>query len=90
MTIDALIMLAGALVATLPFLGFPGSWDTILFFLLGVCIFALGIVVRRGGISKFVKSEKRPAKNHTMFSESQPVGQSGGNIQDTRHDEIAS
>lgn len=47
MTLDALIMLAGALVAVLPFLGFPNNWDTVLLFLLGVAIVGLGIVVRR-------------------------------------------
>ena len=49
MTIDTLIMLAGAFVAVLPFLGFPNSWDTALFFLAGVFIISLGIVVRRRG-----------------------------------------
>jgi hypothetical protein len=47
MTLDALIMLIGALVALLPFLGFPNSWDSVLYFLLGVIIIGLGIVVRR-------------------------------------------
>lgn len=47
MTIDALIMLAGAFVAGLPFLGFPNSWDTVFFFIAGAFIIALGIVVRR-------------------------------------------
>jgi len=47
MTLDALIMLAGALVAALPFLGFPNSWDSVLLFLIGVFIVALGIIVRR-------------------------------------------
>ena len=47
MTIDALIMLLGAIVAVLPFLGFPENWDTVFFFLAGVFIIALGIVVRR-------------------------------------------
>ena len=47
MTLDALIMLAGAFVAVLPSLGFPNSWDTVLLFLAGVFIIALGIVVRR-------------------------------------------
>lgn len=49
MTLDALIMLAGAFVAVLPFLGFPNSWDTVFFFLAGIFIVALGIVVRRRG-----------------------------------------
>lgn len=47
MTLDALIMLVGALIALLPFLGFPNSWDTVLFFILGVIVIALGIIVRR-------------------------------------------
>lgn len=47
MTLDALIMLAGALVGIWPFLGFPPSWDTVILFVLGAFIFALGIVVRR-------------------------------------------
>jgi len=47
MTTDTLIILSGALVALLPFLGFPTSWDTVLFFLLGIFVIGLGIVVRR-------------------------------------------
>ncbi len=47
MTLDALIMLAGAFVTVLPFLGLPNSWDTVLLFLAGVAIIGLGIVVRR-------------------------------------------
>ncbi|MDO8514581.1 MAG: hypothetical protein Q7S50_03495 [bacterium] len=47
MSLDALIMLTGAFVALLPFLGFPNSWDTVFFFLAGVLMIALGIVVRR-------------------------------------------
>ena len=47
MTLDALIMLAGAFVIVLPFLGFPTNWDTALLVIVGVCIVGLGIVVRR-------------------------------------------
>jgi len=47
MTLDSLIMLAGAFVAILPFLGFPNSWDSVILFVLGALIIALGIVVRR-------------------------------------------
>jgi hypothetical protein len=46
---DVLIMLFGAFVAFLPFLGFPNSWDTIFLVIAGVCMIALGIAVRRGG-----------------------------------------
>lgn len=88
MTIDALIMLAGALVAALPFLGFPSDWDTVLFFLLGVAVFALGVVVRRTYAGR---REKRPViKNQTMFSESQPARHSGSDTSETHHDEVAS
>ncbi len=47
MSLDALIMFSGALVALLPFLGFPNSWDAVLFLILGLFIVVLGIVVRR-------------------------------------------
>ncbi len=47
MTLDALIMFAGAFVALLPFLGIPNSWDRALYFLVGVFVFALGVLVRR-------------------------------------------
>lgn len=47
MTLDTLIMLSGAFVALVPFLGFPTSWDTALLLLAGIIIIGLGIVVRR-------------------------------------------
>jgi hypothetical protein len=60
MTLDALIMFAGAFVALLPFLGFPTSWDTAILFILGIFIVALGIVVRRRGLG--LPEEERRAK----------------------------
>ncbi len=50
MTVDTLLIFSGAFVAILPFLGFPQRWDTVLFFLAGILIVALGIVVRRSGV----------------------------------------
>lgn len=47
MSLDALIMFSGALVALLPFLGFPNSWDAVMFLVLGLFITFLGVVVRR-------------------------------------------
>lgn len=44
---DVLIMFFGSVVLLLPFLGFPNSWDTILFVLAGASTIALGILVRR-------------------------------------------
>lgn len=59
MTLDTLIMLSGALVAVLPFLGFPNSWDNAIFFLAGVFVIALGITVRRRGTGSAHKQEPR-------------------------------
>lgn len=50
MTLDGIIMLAGVLVALVPFLGFPLQWDNILLVLLGIIVIALGIIVRRRGL----------------------------------------
>lgn len=47
MTLDAAIMFTGALVAILPFLGFPHRWDSVIVFILGAVTIALGIAVRR-------------------------------------------
>ncbi len=47
MTLDSLIMFAGAFVAILPFLGFPNTWDSVILVVLGAFVIALGIVVRR-------------------------------------------
>ncbi len=68
MTLDTLIMFSGALVALLSFLGFPNSWDTVIFALLGVFIVILGIVVRRRGTSR----ERTSPRNGTTFAESMP------------------
>lgn len=60
MTLDTLIMLAGAFVALLPFLGFPNSWDRFFFLCAGIFIIALGIVVRRrlGQKPRMMKNEE--------------------------------
>lgn len=69
MTLDALIMLAGSLVALLPFLGFPNSWDTVMFFFLGIFVVALGIVVRRRG---WKQHPREPQQRASGFVESAP------------------
>ena len=58
MTLDALIMLVGAIVAVLPFLGFPHSWLQWLLLAAGVLVFFLGIVVRRRLSQKKYLSEQ--------------------------------
>jgi len=49
MTVDTLIMLSGAFVALLPFLGFPSGWDKAMLLIVGIFVISLGIVVRRKG-----------------------------------------
>lgn len=66
MTLDTLIMLAGTLIALLPFLGFPNSWDRVLFLLLGILVIALGIVVRR-------RSGGEAPKKRALFAENGPM-----------------
>lgn len=68
MTIDALIMFAGALVALTPFLGFPVSWDRVIFFLLGVLVISLGIAVRRQRVKQARQTREQP----TSYAESTP------------------
>lgn len=68
MTIDALIMLAGFLVAAMPFLGFPTQWDNVILVTLGILVIALGIVVRRRG---FARKAPLP-KTNASFVESAP------------------
>lgn len=50
MSLDALIMLSGAFVVLLPFLGFPLKWDNVLLVLVGAFVILLGIIVRRRGL----------------------------------------
>jgi len=69
MTLDAVIMLTGAFVAVLPFLGFPTSWDTVFFFLAGVLVIALGIIVRRRDAEGTIPTER----TNGTFSESAPT-----------------
>ena len=66
MTLDALIMLCGAFVAVLPFLGFPQVWDNTLFFAVGIIIVLLGIATRR----RAGKSQK--AQRVSSYAESAP------------------
>ncbi len=49
MSLDALIMLVGALVALMPFLGFTVDTQMLIFFVLGIVVIGLGIAVRRRG-----------------------------------------
>lgn len=57
MTTDTLIMLSGAVIALLPYLGFPNSWDSVFLLLLGFLVIALGITVRRRGPAAYEQRE---------------------------------
>ncbi len=68
MTLDALVILAGSLVAFLAVAGFPPSIYKPLFFILGIFTVILGIVVRRkrGAWESAVRAaghEPRPARD---------------------------
>lgn len=67
MTLDTLIMLTGGIMLLMPF-GAPPSWYMPLFFIFGILVICLGIVVRRGG-SKIFKSTKQTRG----FVESSPM-----------------
>lgn len=69
MTIDALIMAAGAFITILPFLGFPIKWDSFFMVTVGVFVITLGILVRRRGISRKITPKRTPQS----FVESAPV-----------------
>lgn len=69
MTLDALIMLAGTLVALVPYMGLPRSWDDVILVVLGIFIVILGVVVRR--------RKRRPASAQRAFVESVPSGHEG-------------
>jgi hypothetical protein len=74
MTIDALIMLMGALVATLPFLGFPIRTDNIILIVIGIIVISLGIIVRRRGVA----ARARTRVPQQTYVESAPQGHAGG------------
>ena len=57
MTLDALVIFAGGVVATLPFLGFPSTWDHAVYFFAGIFVIVLGIAVRRR-LSQKIHTEK--------------------------------
>ena len=73
MNIDALIMLMGALVATLPFLGFPIRTDNIILIVIGIVVISLGIIVRRRGVAARART-----RVPQTYVESAPQGRAGG------------
>jgi hypothetical protein len=72
MTWEALIMLIGALVTLLPFLGLPLKWDNIILVVLGVVVIALGIMVRRRGLVRRSAIQAVQKTQGTTYVESMP------------------
>ena len=74
MTLDTLIILGGAFVAILPFLGFPSSWDSALLFLAGIFVMSLGITLRRrrSGGAREKSGEMFVNTNQTQRGEHDP------------------
>jgi Flp pilus assembly protein TadB len=58
MSLDALIMLFGGLIAVTPFLGFTIAMQMWIIFAFGIIVIALGIAVRRRG-EREVRSRRR-------------------------------
>ena len=52
MSKEVSLIILGVLVAVLPYLGFPGSWRTIMLVVLGVLIVSIGILMRRETLSR--------------------------------------
>lgn len=81
MTLDSVIMLVGAVIAVLPFLGFPQRWDSVLYFLLGMIVIGLGIAVRRGNARVPKRTSPRRAATYveskTTAPEAHDVGIQG-------------
>ena len=74
MTLDAIMMLTGALTVILPYLGFPSMWDRPLYTLFGILFIIFGIILRRrGGRSSsvdFVESNPSQLRDMTRAPES--------------------
>lgn len=66
MTLDALIMLAGAFVVIEPQLGFPTTWDTVILFVVGVVIIGLGIAIRRRGLKESTSMKSQTSTPHVQ------------------------
>jgi hypothetical protein len=70
MTLDAVIMAFGVFVAILSFLQLPPEWNTALFFIAGVVITGLGIMVRRRGARSSPPARSSPSSS-SRFVDSQ-------------------
>ena len=57
------VAILGLLVAITPFLGFPGSWENIIFVILGLAILAQSLYSSKG-INLPVNKEKQKLQNN--------------------------
>ncbi len=52
------ILITGLIITLIPFLGFPGSWETFLFVVLGLYIFGRSFYFYKFGVTEKTKEEK--------------------------------
>ena len=63
---------AGILVAVIPLLGFPNSWDKVILFLIGVSIFYLAFRIKRRNPSVKPRLARKKA---STFADNRPTSQ---------------
>lgn len=66
MSKDTILFLAGFGVAMLPFLGFPSSWRSVLFVLLGALIVIVAVSLRR---ELMARDRRHEARRNDIFVE---------------------
>ncbi|MEK7501731.1 MAG: hypothetical protein AAB629_02285 [Patescibacteria group bacterium] len=64
------LMILGALIIALPFLGFPSSLDTVIYIIVGIIIIAISYRLNSGKVMK--EEEKSPAMPYVEHKSNNP------------------
>lgn len=79
---EIVVVVLGLLVAVLPFLGFPSSWRTPMFALMGLAIAALGFLIRnevrtaKGSRARLSHTQSVSPLSHDVYQKAQnPFGE---------------
>jgi hypothetical protein len=76
-----IVFCLGVFVALLPFLGFPQSWDTLLFVSAGILLSTIVWIPVRHSSFHYKQDEMTPETDpNPIFAEHRPDEQSGGNV----------
>lgn len=67
MSKEMTLIVLGLLTAVLPFLGFPGSWRTVLFVLMGLAVAVIGFLLRARALARGDEAGMRQT-----YTESEP------------------